>query len=97
MRLGATLQFYGAVGAMLACGTAIVRPAELGATNAPGDQMLMTDDFGNLVVVPTNKLSSQFRPPAGISITNQIPSPISCHDGGMNSKRCYAWDTADLY
>ena len=75
MRPGATLRLYGAVGAVLVCGTALVRPAESAATNAPGDQMLMTDDFGKLVVVPTNALSSRFRPPSGISITNQGPSP----------------------
>ena len=75
MRPGATLRFYGAVGAVLAFGTAFVRSAEPAATNAPGDQMLMTDDFGKLVVVPTNAVSSQFRPPSGISITNQVPSP----------------------
>jgi porin len=75
MRHDAALRFYGTIGAVLACGTALVRPVEPAATNAPGDQMLMTDDFGKLVVVPTNAMSSQFRPPSGISITNQIPSP----------------------
>ena len=75
MKPAPTLRCYAAVGAVLACGTALLRPAELGATNAPGDQMLMTDDFGTLVVVPTNAMSSQFRPPSGISMTNQVPSP----------------------
>jgi hypothetical protein len=75
MRPGATLRFYGAVGLLLACATALVRSAEPGATNAPGDQMLMNDDFGKFVAVPTNAVSSQFRPPSGISITNQVPSP----------------------
>ena len=59
IRPGATLRFCGAVGAVLAFGTALIHSAESAATNAPGDQMLMTDDFGKLVVVPTNALSSQ--------------------------------------
>ena len=75
MRPSVTLRFSGAVAVVLACGTALVRPAEPAATNAPANQVLMNDDFGKLVVVPTNKLSSQLRPPSGISITNQIPSP----------------------
>ena len=75
MRPSVTLRFSGAVAALLACGTATVRPGEPAATNAPANQVLMNDDFGKLVVVPTNAMSSQFRPPSGISITNQIPSP----------------------
>jgi porin len=75
MKPGATLRFYGAVGAVLACGTALVRPAEPAATNGPGNQVLLNDDFGQLVVAPTNAVSSQLLPPSGISITNQIPSP----------------------
>ena len=75
MRPGATLLFYGAVGAALTCGTALVRPAEPAATNAPGNQVLLNDNFGQLIVVPTNAVSSQFFPSPGISITNEIPSP----------------------
>lgn len=75
MRLGATLRLYGAVGAVLACGTTVVRPGEPAATNAPGGQMLITDDSGRLVAVPTNAVSRKFHPPSGLGITNQVPSP----------------------
>jgi len=74
MRPGTTLRFYAAL-VVFACGTAVVRPAELGVTNAPENQVLLNDDFGKLVVVPTNQLSPQFRPPFPLSITNQVPSP----------------------
>ena len=65
MRPGAGVRLYGTISVVLAFGTALLRSAEPAATNAPGDQMLMTDDFGKLVVVPTNALPSQFFPPPG--------------------------------
>ena len=75
MTLGTTLRCYGAVGAVLACGTALVQSAEPPATNAPANQMLLNDNFGKLVAVPTNALPPKLLPPSGLSITNQVPSP----------------------
>ena len=75
MSLGATLRLCVTIGALLACGAAVVRPAELGVTNAPGNQVLLNDNLGKLVAVPTNAVPSKLLPPRGISVTNQVPSP----------------------
>jgi hypothetical protein len=70
------LRFSGAVAAVLACGTVCVRPAEPAATNAPENQVLLNDNFDKVVAIPTNAVPPKLLPPRGISITNQIPSPI---------------------
>ena len=75
VRSGAALRHCALHGAVLALGSALVHPGEPVVTNAPADELLLTDDFGRLVAVPTNALSSQFQPPFGVSLTNQIPSP----------------------
>jgi len=75
MRAGAILRFRGVVGAVVICGTAVVRPAEPDSTNAPGNKVLLNDNFGKLVAVPTNAVPPKLLPPPGISVTNQVPSP----------------------
>jgi len=75
MRPGATLRFCGVVGAVLACSTVVVRPAEPAGTNAPGNKVLLNDNLGKVVAVPTNAVPAQLLPPPGISVTNQVPSP----------------------
>jgi len=75
VKTGPTLRFCTAAGALLACGSAVVRPAESGDTNATDHQLLITDDSGRLVAVPTNAVSRKFHPPSSLSITNQVPSP----------------------
>src|SRR5271170_6556893 len=47
-------------------------------TNAPpsGD-LLLLDEMGRVVAVPTNEVPSGFQPPAGIGVKRQIPTPVT--------------------
>jgi hypothetical protein len=75
MSIAATARLFVTIGGLLACDARVVRPADLGATNSPGNQVLLNDNLGKLVAVPTNAVPPKLLPPGGISVTNQVPSP----------------------
>src|SRR6516225_8325036 len=47
------------------------------ASNAPPEGVLLIDDLGRAVHVPTNAVPPNLQPPAEVGFTNQIPNPVS--------------------
>ncbi len=62
-----------AAGALLA---STVAAAELTSSNAPTGEVLMLDNLGRVVKVPTNQVRPAFVPPPTIGLKHQTPEPV---------------------
>ena len=62
--------------AWLGASAAAVFAAELNPSNSVPDKMLLLDNLGRTVRVPTNEISQKLHPPASIGMKHQTPEPI---------------------
>ena len=50
--------------------------ADLLQSNSAPDKILLLDNLGRIVQVPTNEISRKLQPPAGIGVKRQTPNPV---------------------
>lgn len=68
--------FHRAAMTLLAASAAGLTAAESTSSNAPPDGILMLDNFGRVVSVPTNVLHRSLLPPPDIGLQHQTPDPV---------------------